>query len=107
MPTPTATRLAIEDGPALLSEINALISGWDASRPAKDLIAELSQRLLAAHIVLDGAVAATESMLLLEPLKDCLAVCRCLTGRVLSSARIASITPSHGSSLGRLIGCWR
>ena len=33
-----------------------------------------------------------------------LAVCRCFFGRCLSSARMASITPCHGPSLGRRIG---
>jgi DNA replication protein DnaC len=33
--------------------------------------------------------------------------CHCFTGLCLSSFRMASMTPSHGPSLGRLIGCCR
>jgi transposase len=53
---------------------------------------------------------------LLPPVKPCssfsrskirFAVCRCLTGLCLSSSRMASMTPNHGPSLGRLIGCCR
>ena len=44
MPESTYTRLPLQGGPALFHDINALISGWDASRPPSDLIAELSQR---------------------------------------------------------------
>ena len=36
-----------------------------------------------------------------------LAVCRCFRGRCLSSARMASMTPCHGPSLGRRMGACR
>jgi hypothetical protein len=35
------------------------------------------------------------------------AVCRCFAGLCLSSFRMASMTPSHGPSFGRLTGCCR
>jgi len=35
------------------------------------------------------------------------AVCRCLAGWLLSSSRMASITPSHGPNLGRFAGSLR
>jgi len=45
MQTDQDQTLAAQDCPALFLEINALISGWDASRPASDFIAALNHRL--------------------------------------------------------------
>ena len=50
------------------------------------------------HIVLHDGVAAAEPVFFSEPIKIRFAVCRCLAGRVLSSSRMASITPPRPAS---------
>ncbi len=64
-------------------------------------------QLFAAHIVLHDGIAAGELMLFLQPVEDTLGRVPLLDWPLLVSLRMASITPSHGPSLGRLIGCCR
>lgn len=47
----SSTAPGVQQGPALLRDIDALVSGWDTSRPAADLIAVLKEKVEHASIV--------------------------------------------------------